>query len=831
MQAALLLLALLPTCLHAQEWLRPGADQPTRQAAFLDWYQAQPDPFKVRGWKSTARELWFNESRTLRDGSDPHAGARATAAHMVEQFAQQGQHASNKTDDGGTWSRVSGTWSSVTAGRINCMAMDPFNSSHLYVGTPDGGIWETYNGGLTSWTPKSDFLGAIGVSAIAIDISATNTIYIGTGDADFDGAGIVSDSRSIGVLKSTDYGTTWNVTGLNWVVQSPTKISKILVDRTTSLNVLAATGAGMQRTTNGGTTWTVVQAGNFRDMFQDMSYANIWYAATTNGFYKSTTSGASWVAMGAGLPSVGVTRIAIAGTWADPNYIYAHVVNSSGQTQGIYRSTDAGANFTLRSTTNLALWSGTYNLVLAMSMVDREKIYAGGVELYKSTDGGVTWGPRINPNAVDHHFIRLYGASSLWVCNDQGLYWSSNEGASWTSCNAQLHNFQHYRLGVAQNANHIVASGVQDNGSHYFNSGIWSNALGGDGTGAAVDQVSSGTAYISNYNSISRTTNSGSTWTHNLNSGLSAEPYYWVFPVETSPTTSGTVYCGYTNLFKSTNSGASWSPISAWTSGNWNNVIVKFSIAPSNTNYIYVAKKDSIMRTTNGGTNWSKISAGLSNGGYMYNDVFVHRTDPQTAWVVVSGYNASHKVYRTTNGGGAWTNISTGLPNISINSGVHVPGTTSSIFVAADDGVYFYNGATGTWSPYRINLPRAICTDLTINYTNNTLYTSTYGRGVWSTPIVFGAREIQPDVVATSEASMQVFPNPSQGDWQLHYQLGTAKEGQLRLYNAEGRQLGKWRLKEAKGDFRSDLPDLPAGIYFLRLDAGDVRLSEKLIVE
>ena len=80
-------------------------------------------------------------------------------------------------------------------------------------------------------------------------------------------------------------------------------------------------------------------------------------------------------------------------------------------------------------------------------------------------------------------------------------------------------------------------------------------------------------------------------------------------------------------------------------------------------------------------------------------------------------------------------------------------------------------------------------------------------------------------------ARLHVYPNPSQGDWQLDYQLGTAREGLLRLYNAEGRLLGKWRLKDPAGQFRSDLPGLAKGLYVLRLDAGATRLSTRLVVE
>jgi photosystem II stability/assembly factor-like uncharacterized protein len=87
------------------------------------------------------------------------------------------------------------------------MAIDPSNDQIWYAGAPSGGLWKSFDAG-QSWDPIFDEYPQIGVSGIAIDETNTDIIYIATGDDD------ALDSYSIGVMKSTDAGVTWQETGL-----------------------------------------------------------------------------------------------------------------------------------------------------------------------------------------------------------------------------------------------------------------------------------------------------------------------------------------------------------------------------------------------------------------------------------------------------------------------------------------------------------------------------------------------------------------------------------------------------------------------------------------
>ena len=94
-------------------------------------------------------------------------------------------------------------------GRVNCIAFDPVDPDIIWIGSPAGGLWKSIDGG-SNWTTNTDNLPVIGISSIAIDPINTQNMLIVTGDADG------TDTYSIGILKSTDGGNTWNTTSLSY---------------------------------------------------------------------------------------------------------------------------------------------------------------------------------------------------------------------------------------------------------------------------------------------------------------------------------------------------------------------------------------------------------------------------------------------------------------------------------------------------------------------------------------------------------------------------------------------------------------------------------------
>ena len=221
-------------------------------------------------------------------------------------------------------------------GRINTIVVDPNNPNTYYVGAPSGGLWKSTTAG-QSWTPLTDFLSQIGVSAIAVDANNSNIIYIGTGDDD------AGDSSSIGMLKSINGGSTFQSTSLTFN-DAGANISEIYIDPTNSNTLFVASNNGFYKSINAGTTFKRTFNGNVKDIKLMPGDANTIYLATDSSFYKSVDGGEMFEQITDGIPS-GISRMVIGVSKADPSIVYLLAAGVENSLLGVYKSTDTGTTF------------------------------------------------------------------------------------------------------------------------------------------------------------------------------------------------------------------------------------------------------------------------------------------------------------------------------------------------------------------------------------------------------------------------------------------------------------------------------------------------------
>lgn len=695
------------------------------------------------GWEQFKRWEWYAAPRVYPSG-DRTLASRSKAWEEFQVYLND-LNASNANAHlmSTTWTPLGpiGAPTGGGAGRINFVRFDPTNSNTIYVGSPAGGLWKSTNGG-TSWTTGTDNLAVIGCSDIAIDPTNTSTLYLATGDRD------AGDTYSIGILKSTDGGATWNATGLAWTVNQGRTIAKLLINPSNTSIILAATSNGIYRSTNAGTTWTQVStATGMKDMeFKPTDPQTVY--ACSNKLYKSTDGGVTWTQITSGLPaSTSVDRFAIAVTPANVAYVYILAGNASNNGfYGLYRSTDSGTTFTTRSTTpNLLGWNSTgndtggqswYDLSVAASPTNADVVVTGGVNIWRSTNGGTSWtinahwtgtgAPYVHADVHDLIFLPGNG-STYWAGCDGGVFMTANSGGAWSDKSANMQIAQMYRLGMSTSNASLVVTGHQDNGTNRLSGTSWSQIIGGDGMECFIDRTNNNVMYGEVYNGdFYRSTNGGGTFT-NIVSGLTGSGG-WVTPWCQDPVVANTLYAGYSQVFKSTNQGTSWAQIGTL-SGSGS--IVSIDVAPSNTQVIYVARSNAIYKTTNGGSTWTAITGTLPVASAAITYIEIDPTDANNVWVTFSGYSSGNKVYVTTNGGTSWTNFSTGLPNIPVNCIVYQNSTADGVYVGTDVGVYYRDNTYTSWQPYFTGLPNVIVDELEIYYATGKLRAATFGRGLW----------------------------------------------------------------------------------------------------
>ncbi len=662
------------------------------------------------------------------------------------------------------------------------------------------------------------------------DYATSNTIYIATGDRD------ASDNRSIGVLKSTNGGTTWGTTGLSYALTANARVNRLLQDPANNQNIIAATSSGVYKTTNGGTNWgTQLSPYTFIDMEYKPGDFNTLYGSTkTNGLiYVSTNGGTSWTYT-LNIGSVGRTEIAVSPNQS--NWVYAIVASNSNSLYGIYKSTNSGANFIQTfdgsiAGNNLLGWNadgsgasgqGWYDLCIAASPSNANTIVVGGVNNWRSTNGGTNWaiithwwGDQVQAVHADQHMLTYRNNGDLFVCNDGGVYYSNNNGTDFTDKTNGIVISQMYKLGVSQTVSNDVITGLQDNGTKLYSGGLWEDVKGGDGMECLIDYTNVNIQYGTYVNGqISRTMN-------HWNSSIDIEPSSgaWVTPYIIDPSNPNILYAGYANVWKTTNRGDDWVEISTMSASNF---IRSMDISNNNTNFIYVADLTRIWKTENGGSSWTNITGTLPVGSSNITNIAVKNNDANTLWVSLAGYTAT-KVFQSTNAGATWVDISTGLPQIPAYSIVQNKQSTTEVhlYVGTELGVYFKKG-TDNWIPYNTGLPNVKIGELEMYYaassTNSKLRAATFGRGLWETPPYPVITSISNDNLDKND--IKIYPNPTNGLFTIDVNNNENYNVEIIVKDLTGKIIYANSFNNSASN-NIDLSCQSAGIYIIQIKMGN----------
>jgi PKD repeat protein len=727
----------------------------------FDLYWQDKEIVRGSGYKPFKRWQYYWSSRLNQDGTrqlDNKTYNEVT--HFIS--ARNGE----KERYSGEWTNLgpiakpdnSGTGQPNGNGRINAIAFHPTSPDYIYIGAPAGGFWISSDGG-NSWVSHTDQLPTLGVSSIAIDNTNPNIIYIGTGDRD------ASDAVGMGVFKSTDGGVTFTPANNN---MTSVTVGRLLIHPTTSDYLLAATSAGIYKSTDGAETWTKVKTGNFKDIVFKPNNASIVYATKSGDFYRSEDTGDTWTKIdGTGDHSRGVIGV----TESNPNVVYFVTVDGSvyGAT---YKSVNAGLDWTLKSNSpNIMSWGcnggnggqGWYDLDVAVCPTNANTIYVGGVNVFKSTDGGSTW--QINSHWVgscgvpavhaDCHVLEYSSADGkLYAGNDGGIYRTGNGGSNWDEITSGLAISQIYKIGQAATNKDKVMNGYQDNGSATYVGDGFVTVMGGDGMDCAYDHIDDSYAYGEYYNGdgISRIYN-------NVNQGGISngigESGAWVTPIALDVIDPEIMYVGMKNIWRGTNiksNSVSWQKI---TTVGSNNVRV-IEQSPVNENVFYYCQYNNRFyrsdNLTDSNPDWIDLSVNLPVTGTL-TDIEASGDNENVVFITLE-----HKVFKSVNKGESWEDITLNLPDASLNTIEYYNNDNEGLYVGSDAGIFYKNKSMNEWILYSDGFPlSANVTEIEFFYDslspdNDAVRASTYGRGLWSSPTWYG------ELTADFESSDTLIP-------------------------------------------------------------------------
>jgi photosystem II stability/assembly factor-like uncharacterized protein len=693
-------------------------------------------------------------------------------------------------------------WRSIgpfRGGRVLAVSGVPGEPSHFYFGAVNGGVWETVDAGRT-WASISDAVPNGSVGALAVAPSQPRTLYLGTGEAD-----MRSDiAQGIGAFRSDDGGKTWTSIGL----KDSQAIGKILVDpRDPKVVLVAALGhpygpnpeRGVFRSEDGGQTWTktlfknadtgaidlVYQPGN-----PDVVYASLWhtrrppwnvYPAASGpggGVYKSTDGGKTWMPLAGGLPKE-PGRIGLAISQARPDRVFALVDAKAGG--GLYRSDDAGETWAKVSDDRRIWERGWYFGGITLDPKNPNRVYVCDVSVYRSDDGGKTFVPvKGAPGGDDYHVLWIdpTDPARQMLGVDQGAVITLNGGTTWTSWYNQPTG-QFYHVITDNRFPYWVYGAQQDSGAAGVPSRTGSLdgidmrvfrevTAGGESDNIAPDPDDPDTVFGGRVDKLDLKTGQ----TKSVDPTLAFPDHYrgtWTLPLVFSKRDPHALYFGNQRVFRTTDGGQHWNPISPdltrehppvpanldpSTTADENHVGprrgVVYAIAPSPTTdgLIWAGTDDGLVwKTVDDGKHWAEVTPKGLKPWSKIGVIEASKFDPLTAYIAVDRHRLDDfapYLYRTHDGGKTWTAITSGLTgdgplnaaNVvredSKKAGLLYAGTERGAFVSFDDG--------SAWQPLGRDLPPTSVRDIDVH--GDDVVIATHGRGFYVMDDVEPLREL-----------------------------------------------------------------------------------------
>jgi len=693
-------------------------------------------------------------------------------------------------------------------GRTRTLVFDPANPDIMYAGGVSGGIWKTTDAG-ARWEPIGDALANIAVNSLVIHPIDNGALYAGTGEGYYreDERGTALPLRGNGIFVTHDAGASWTQLA-STATEDFYWVNDLVISTQEPSRIYAATRTGVWRSDDAGATWTRVLAtevkGGCLDLVARPGAAGDYLFASCGTFEQATVyraknaeSASAWEAVLAEA-NMGRTTLAIAPS--NPSVVYAlSASNEPGAStwQGLlalFRSDQDGDSGSwqarIRNTTsdhgkwlltnpisasiskcepgaaNFVTTMGWYCNTIAVDPVDANRVWAGGVDLFRSDDGGQSWGvasywwadPAEAPSYVhaDQHAIIFhpqYNGSTnktLFVANDGGVARTEDALAAparddlalcepksqfaFTSLSRNYGATQFYHGSVFPDGKAFIA-GAQDNGTVIGRTATgtdaWERVWGGDGGYTAVDQQQPQYVYAESQGAfIARSTDGGLTFTQ-ATAGL-AGPFLFITPMLIDPNDGARLWTGGLRMFRSDNRAQTWQPASTQS----HNFISAIAVAPGSSDHVLAGTNGgTIIRssTATKDTGTSAWSSTLPRTGFVSSIAF----DPYNAsiaYATYAGFGGSH-LWQSIDGGATWTAIdgSGALPDIPFHSIVVDPIRAGRLFLGTDLGVFVSLDSGATWAVENTGFAAVVTEALVIapGSRGPAIYAFTHGRGAW----------------------------------------------------------------------------------------------------
>jgi hypothetical protein len=695
-------------------------------------------------------------------------------------------------------------------GRTRALLIDPNDANVMYAGAVSGGVWKTINGG-SLWFPVGDLLANLDVSSLAFDPTDSRIIYAGTGEGYFreDVRGTALPLRGDGIFVTRNGGQSWEQIP-STAGQDFQWVNDLVVSTHDSRRLYAATRTGVWRSLDAGATWTPVVPTTVKGGCLDLAYrkgtdgdslfasCGVFDQATV---YRSmhAEGGDPWTTV---LSEPGMSRTSLAIAPSNPSIVYALAAGPDQALLGVYRSDQNGdpGTWAQRVTgsdpvplntmllTNAVgpicdhssspITMGWHCNVIAVDPVDPERVWAAGVDLFRSDDGGRNWGlasywwaPDGAASFVhaDQHAIVFHPAydgvtnKTLFVANDGGVSRTSDSRAAvalgsnaacrvtstlmqWTSLNHHFGATQFYH-GAATPDGRTFLGGAQDNGtligSIAGGTDGWNLQIGGDGGYVALDPTNPAVLYgESQYASIAKSIDAGFSFSDSSR-GLN-DDFLFVAPFLVDPNLHDRLWTGGRKMWRLDSGKNAWISIAAPFTGQ----VSAVAVAPGRADRLLAGTNaGELVRTDNATASASAVkwSSVAPRAGYVSSLTF----DPanvDSVYATYAGFGGGPHVWKSIDGGATWSPLDGSgegaLPDIPTHSLAIDPTRPSRLFLGTDLGIFVSTDGGGHWLVENSGFAAVITETVFVGQgaRGPAVYAFTHGRGAWRAELTTAAR-------------------------------------------------------------------------------------------